>query len=88
VTDSSNLSTADLRRPVTGHFVLGTGGLRVFVTSFAYRHGIPRDADLIFDVPFLDNPDYVLELRQLTGRDLAQSGSPVLAEPGAPPTAS
>jgi UPF0042 nucleotide-binding protein len=71
VIDTSNLSAADLKRLLTGHFALATGGLRVFVTSFAYRHGIPRDADLIFDVRFLDNPHYVPELRQLTGRDLA-----------------
>ena len=71
VIDTSNLSAADLKRLLTGHFALAAGGLRVFVTSFAYRHGIPRDADLIFDVRFLNNPHYVPELRQLTGRDLA-----------------
>ncbi len=71
VIDTSNLSAADLKRLLTGHFALAAGGLRVFVTSFAYRHGIPRDADLIFDVRFLDNPHYAPELRQLTGRDLA-----------------
>ncbi len=71
VIDTSNLSAAELKRLLTGHFALSAGGLRVFVTSFAYRHGIPRDADLIFDVRFLDNPHYVPELRQLTGRDAA-----------------
>lgn len=71
VIDTSNLTAADLRRLVTGHFALATTGLRLFVTSFAYRHGIPRDADLVFDVRFLDNPHYVPELRQLTGRDPA-----------------
>ena len=71
VIDTSNLSAADLKRLLTGHFALAAGGLRVFVTSFAYRHGIPRDADLIFDVRFLRNPHYVPELRQLTGRHLA-----------------
>jgi UPF0042 nucleotide-binding protein len=71
VIDTSSLNAADLKRLLTGHFALASGGLRVFVTSFAYRHGIPRDADLIFDVRFLDNPHYVPELRQLTGRDLA-----------------
>jgi RNase adapter protein RapZ len=71
VIDTSNLSAADLKRLLTGHFALAAGGLRVFVTSFAYRHGIPRDADLIFDVRFLNNPHYVPELCQLTGRDLA-----------------
>jgi RNase adapter protein RapZ len=71
VIDTSDLSAADLKRLLTGQFSLAVGGLRVFVTSFAYRHGIPRDADLIFDVRFLDNPHYVPELRQLTGRDPA-----------------
>jgi len=71
VIDTSNLSAADLKRLLTGHFALATRGLRLFVTSFAYRHGIPRDADLIFDVRFLDNPHYVPDLRQLTGREPA-----------------
>ena len=71
VIDTSELSAADLKRLLTGQFSLAAGGLRIFVTSFAYRHGIPRDADLIFDVRFLDNPHYVPELRQLTGRDPA-----------------
>jgi RNase adaptor protein for sRNA GlmZ degradation len=71
VIDTSNLSEADLRRLVSGHFALAATGLRLFVTSFAYRHGTPRYADLIFDVRFLHNPHYVPELRQLTGRDPA-----------------
>lgn len=71
VIDTSALTAADLKRLLTGHFALKAGGLRVFVTSFAYRHGIPRDADLIFDVRFLDNPYYVAELRALTGCDPA-----------------
>jgi len=71
VIDTSNLNAADLKRLLTGHFTLAASGLRLFVTSFAYRHGIPRDADLIFDVRFLHNPHYVPELRQLTGGHLA-----------------
>ena len=71
VIDTSDLSAAELKRLLTGQFSLAAGGLRIFVTSFAYRHGIPRDADLIFDVRFLDNPHYLPELRQLTGRDPA-----------------
>jgi UPF0042 nucleotide-binding protein len=67
VIDTSNLSAAELKRLLTGHFAIAASGLRVFVTSFAYRHGIPRDADLIFDVRFLDNPHYIPKLRQLTG---------------------
>lgn len=43
--------------------------MRVTVTSFGYKHGIPRDADLIFDVRFLPNPHWVRELRPLRGTD-------------------
>jgi RNase adapter protein RapZ len=71
VIDTSALTAADLKRVLAGHFALDGCGLRVFVTSFAYRRGIPRDADLIFDVRFLENPYYVDELRTLTGRDPA-----------------
>ena len=39
--------------------------------SFAYRNGLPREADLVFDVRFLANPHYVDELRPLTGSDPA-----------------
>jgi RNase adapter protein RapZ len=42
VIDTSILTAADLKRPLTGHFALEAVGLRVFVTSFAYRRGIPR----------------------------------------------
>lgn len=44
-------------------------GLDVTVMSFGYKHGIPLDADLVFDVRFLPNPFYVDELRELTGLD-------------------
>jgi RNase adapter protein RapZ len=71
VIDTSALTTTDLKRLLTGHFALDAKGLRVFVTSFAYRHGVPRDADLVFDVRFLENPHYVDELRRLTGCDRA-----------------
>jgi len=81
VIDTSNLTAAELKRLLTGHFALDTAGLRLFVTSFAYRHGIPRDADLIFDVRFLDNPHYVPELRPLTGRDPAV-GAHIERDPG------
>jgi UPF0042 nucleotide-binding protein len=39
------------------------------VTSFAYRHGLPHEADLVFDVRFLQNPHYVDELRPQSGLD-------------------
>jgi UPF0042 nucleotide-binding protein len=70
VIDSSLLSVHDLRRLVSGHLRLGSDpSLFIFVTSFSYRLGIPREADLVFDVRFLDNPHYDPELRNLSGLD-------------------
>ena len=45
--------------------------MAVFVTSFSYKNGLPREADLVFDVRFLRNPHYDPELKPLTGRDSA-----------------
>ena len=68
--DTTNLSSADLRRILAGNFALGeTTGPRVFVTSFGFRYGLPRESDLVFDVRFLRNPHYVDDLRPLDGRD-------------------
>jgi UPF0042 nucleotide-binding protein len=70
VLDTSQLTPADLRRLVTGHFARpAEESLTVSVLSFAYRNGLPREADLVIDVRFLVNPHYVDELRPLTGRD-------------------
>ena len=41
----------------------------VSCVSFGFRHGLPEDADLVFDVRFLPNPHFVPEFRPLTGRD-------------------
>jgi hypothetical protein len=71
VIDTSALNAIGLKRLLTGHFALDTRGLRVFVTSFAYRLGLPREADLVFDVRFLENPHYIDTLRGLTGCDPA-----------------
>lgn len=56
------------------------GEAKVLVTSFSYRHGVPRDADLVIDVRFLRNPHYDPELRARTGRD-ADVGAYVAADP-------
>ncbi len=81
VIDSSALTPADLRRLLHGHFALDAApGIAIFVTSFAYRHGLPRDADLVFDVRFLRNPHYVDALRPKTGRD-ADVGAYIEADP-------
>jgi RNase adaptor protein for sRNA GlmZ degradation len=68
--DTSNLNPTDLRRVLGGHLGLDRApGMAIFVTSFAYRAGLPREADLVFDVRFLANPHYQADLRELDGRD-------------------
>ena len=47
------------------------GGLTVSLVSFGFKHGVPYDADLVFDVRFLPNPHFVERLRALDGRDPA-----------------
>jgi UPF0042 nucleotide-binding protein len=42
--------------------------IRVYVTSFGYRYGVPADSDLVFDVRFLPNPNYIPAFKPLTGR--------------------
>ena len=54
--------------------------MTVSVSSFSYRKGIPRDADLVFDVRFLRNPHYDPELKPFTGRDKTV-GDYVAADP-------
>lgn len=70
VIDTSALPLGDLKRLLDGHFGLDDKpALSVFITSFAFRRGVPREADLVFDVRFLANPHYDPALRPLTGRD-------------------
>lgn len=42
--------------------------IRIDITSFGYRHGVPPDSDLVFDVRFLPNPNYIPQFKNLTGR--------------------
>jgi len=70
VLDTTDLTLGALSNSLKGHFGLDTApGLAVFVTSFSYRHGVPREADLVFDVRFLKNPHYEAKLQDLTGLD-------------------
>jgi UPF0042 nucleotide-binding protein len=68
VIDTSNLNPAELCRSlaeVTGE----RAGARMLITveSFGFKHGLPIDADLVFDVRFLVNPHYIPEMKLLTG---------------------
>lgn len=69
VIDTSQLRPAQLRAWVRN--LVGANGNRLTVVfeSFAYKHGVPLDADFVFDVRVLPNPYYVRELRPLTGCD-------------------
>ena len=70
VIDTSKISIHDLRRLIAGHYRFDHSlGLTLFVTSFSYRHGLPREADLVFDARFLANPHWEPALRSLSGRD-------------------
>lgn len=70
VIDTSRTNIHEFSRVLRGHLVgAETGSTHVLVTSFAYRNGVPRDADLVIDVRFLNNPHYEPDLRPLTGRD-------------------
>jgi UPF0042 nucleotide-binding protein len=71
IIDTSELSLPDLRRILAGRFVSEGAPLTISIVSFAYRNGLPREADLVFDVRFLRNPHYVDELRPRTGLDAA-----------------
>jgi UPF0042 nucleotide-binding protein len=73
VVDTSDRTVPDLRRAL-GEIFSGERRrrpLRVAVTSFGFKHGVPRVIDLLFDVRFLPNPYWVPELRPLTGHDEA-----------------
>lgn len=70
VIDTSEMSIGDLKRRLDANYALDHApGLAVFVTSFAYRRGLPHEADLVFDVRFLKNPHYDDALRPCTGLD-------------------
>jgi UPF0042 nucleotide-binding protein len=70
--DTSDLPLPELRRMIEGRFgVEGSAGMGVSVVSFAYPRGLPREADLVFDMRFLRNPHYVDALRPMTGQDPA-----------------
>ena len=71
VVDTSNLNVHQLRERLTTQFSEDeqTRPMRVSIRSFGFKHGAPRDVDLLFDVRFLPNPHWIPELRELRGSD-------------------
>lgn len=69
IVDTSDFSVHDLRNRIYEQFARETAEdkLNVSVVSFGFKHGIPYNADLVFDVRFLPNPHFVPELKDLTG---------------------
>lgn len=70
--DTTLLSTAQLRGELLDLFGdddQEKGGMAVNITSFGFKHGLPLDADLVFDVRFMPNPFYIQKLRHKTGLD-------------------
>jgi RNase adapter protein RapZ len=69
VLDTSQLRTAQLRQWMRDMVRAGGNRLTLVFESFAFKHGVPLDADYVFDVRVLPNPHYIRELKPLTGRD-------------------
>jgi UPF0042 nucleotide-binding protein len=69
VIDTSQLRPAQLRAWVRDLVVVSGESLTLVFESFAFKHGVPSDADFVFDVRVLPNPYYDRELRPLNGRD-------------------
>jgi UPF0042 nucleotide-binding protein len=71
VIDTSKFNVHELRAHIIELFQKKEKGRNILVScvSFGFRHGVPEDADLVFDVRFLPNPHFIPEFRPLTGRD-------------------
>jgi UPF0042 nucleotide-binding protein len=69
VIDSSELNVHQLRRLVATGYAQATEGLTLMFQSFAFRRGLPLDADFVFDARCLPNPHWHAHLRPLSGKD-------------------
>lgn len=71
VIDTSRLLTRELKEELDRIFISNKdyNSLMVNIVSFGFKHGIPADVDLVFDVRFLPNPFYIEELKNKTGND-------------------
>lgn len=71
IVDTSNFLPIDLRGEIMSLFNddIKNKELMITIVSFGFKYGIPIDADLVFDVRFMPNPYYVIEMRHHTGND-------------------
>ncbi len=79
--DTTDTSIHDLRHILEGHLAVKTDeNLTVSLTSFGYRNGIPRSADVVMDVRFAKNPHWQAELKPKTGQE-PEVGAYILQDP-------
>lgn len=73
IIDTTSLLTRELKAELDKIFIENAkyNNFIISIVSFGFKYGIPKDADMVFDVRFLPNPYYDLELRKLTGNDEA-----------------
>lgn len=69
IVDTSLFSTAQHRERIVSLFTGTQSSMVVTITSFGFKFGLPKEADLVFDVRCLPNPFYVPELKEKTGKD-------------------
>lgn len=69
IVDTTGTNVHELRNRISDAFGEHSRAMVVNVLSFGFKHGTPRDADLVLDVRFLPNPHWIDELRPLTGTD-------------------
>jgi UPF0042 nucleotide-binding protein len=70
IVNTSKLNVHELRDQIADEFHgdCDEAKLRIDITSFGYRYGVPSDSDLVFDVRFLPNPNYIPEFKKHTGK--------------------
>jgi UPF0042 nucleotide-binding protein len=69
IIDTTSLDIKGLKQKVYDAFESIQTHQGVAIVTFGYKRGIPKDCDIVFDVRFLDNPHYIKELKDLTGKD-------------------
>ncbi len=71
IINTSKFNVHELREIIEDKFSGGPeeANIRIDITSFGYRHGVPTDSDLVFDVRFLPNPNYIPQFKNLSGRN-------------------
>jgi UPF0042 nucleotide-binding protein len=85
VIDTSEMSIHDLRHALAGHFASkNKGRMTISLKSFGFKYGVPREADIVMDVRFLKNPNWVKNLKNKSGLN-AKVGAYVETDPAFTP---